>query len=127
MAALREIFRPEFLNRIDDIVLFSPLGKDQIEHIIDLQMQHLVKRLGERQITLQLTAAAKALLFARRLRSGVRRAADEARHPAADSGSAGAEDSRRRSESGRYVKVDADAKSGEMKFYARRPRRQAPR
>ena len=49
MAALREIFRPEFLNRIDDIVLFRPLGKDQIEHIIDLQMQHLVKRLGRTQ------------------------------------------------------------------------------
>jgi ATP-dependent Clp protease ATP-binding subunit ClpB len=63
MAALRAIFRPEFLNRIDDIVLFKPLGKDQIEHIIDLQMQHLVKRLGERKITLQLSAAAKALLF----------------------------------------------------------------
>src|SRR3984885_4152133 len=38
MAALRETFRPEFLNRIDDIVMFSPLGKDQIERIIDLQM-----------------------------------------------------------------------------------------
>jgi ATP-dependent Clp protease ATP-binding subunit ClpB len=63
MAALREVFRPEFLNRVDDIVLFSPLGKDQIEHIIDLQLQHLVKRLGERQITLHLTPAAKALLF----------------------------------------------------------------
>jgi len=63
MAALREIFRPEFLNRVDDIVLFSPLGKDQIEHIIDLQLQHLVKRLGERQITLRLSSAAKALLF----------------------------------------------------------------
>ena len=46
MAALREIFRPEFLNRIDDIVMFQPLGKDQIEHIIDLQMQQLVKRLA---------------------------------------------------------------------------------
>jgi ATP-dependent Clp protease ATP-binding subunit ClpB len=63
MAALRAIFRPEFLNRIDDIVLFRPLGKDQIEHIIDLQMQHLLKRLGERKITLHLSAAAKALLF----------------------------------------------------------------
>ncbi|MGA7919025.1 MAG: ATP-dependent chaperone ClpB [Candidatus Acidiferrales bacterium] len=63
MAALREVFRPEFLNRVDDIVLFSPLGKDQIEHIIDLQLHHLVKRLGERQITLHLTPAAKALLF----------------------------------------------------------------
>jgi ATP-dependent Clp protease ATP-binding subunit ClpB len=63
MAALRELFRPEFLNRIDDIVLFRPLGKDQIEHIIDLQMQHLLKRLGERKITLHLSPAAKALLF----------------------------------------------------------------
>ncbi|MFZ3329244.1 MAG: ATP-dependent chaperone ClpB [Candidatus Acidiferrales bacterium] len=63
MAALREIFRPEFLNRIDDIVLFRPLGKEQIEHIIDLQMQHLLKRLGEKQVTLHLTSAAKALLF----------------------------------------------------------------
>ena len=63
MAALRAIFRPEFLNRIDDIVLFRPLGKDQIEHIIDLQMQHLLKRLGERKITLHLSSAAKALLF----------------------------------------------------------------
>ena len=63
MAALRELFRPEFLNRIDDIVMFSPLGKDQIERIIDLQMQHVVKLLAERQITLQLTPAAKTLLF----------------------------------------------------------------
>jgi ATP-dependent Clp protease ATP-binding subunit ClpB len=39
------------------------LGKDQIEHIIDLQMQHLLKRLSERKITLHLSAAAKALLF----------------------------------------------------------------
>ena len=63
MAALRELFRPEFLNRIDDIVMFSPLGEDQIERIIDLQMQRVVKQLAERQMTLQLTPAAKALLF----------------------------------------------------------------
>ena len=63
MAALRELFRPEFLNRIDDIVMFQPLGKDQIEHIIDLQMQHVVKLLAERKITLKLTPAAKTLLF----------------------------------------------------------------
>jgi ATP-dependent Clp protease ATP-binding subunit ClpB len=63
MTALRQLFRPEFLNRIDDIVLFQPLGKDQIEHIIDLQMQHLLKRLGERKIHLHLSPAAKTLLF----------------------------------------------------------------
>ncbi len=101
MAALRELFRPEFLNRIDDIVLFKPLGKDQIEHIIDLQMQHLVKRLGERKITLQLTAAAKALLFREGYDPALRRAADEACDSAADSGSAGAEDAGWRSQAGR--------------------------
>ncbi len=63
MAALRELFRPEFLNRIDDIVMFHPLGKDQIEHIIELQMRNVVKLLSERKITLKLKPAAKTLLF----------------------------------------------------------------
>src|ERR1700726_525332 len=63
MAALREVFRPEFLNRIDDIVMFRPLGKDQIEHIVELQMRHVMKLLGARQVTLKLTAGAKKLLF----------------------------------------------------------------
>jgi len=63
LGALREIFRPEFLNRIDDIVLFRPLGKDQIERIIELQMQHVVKLLAERKLTVDLTPAAKTLLF----------------------------------------------------------------
>jgi ATP-dependent Clp protease ATP-binding subunit ClpB len=63
MAALREVFRPEFLNRVDDIVLFRPLGKDQIERIVELQMRQVVKLLAARQVTLKLTAAAKKLLF----------------------------------------------------------------
>jgi len=63
MAALRELFRPEFLNRIDDIVMFQPLGKDQIEHIIELQMRNVVKLLSERKITLKLKPPAKTLLF----------------------------------------------------------------
>jgi ATP-dependent Clp protease ATP-binding subunit ClpB len=63
MAALRELFRPEFLNRIDDIVMFLPLGKDQIEHIIEMQMRNVVKLLSERKITLKLKPAAKTLLF----------------------------------------------------------------
>ena len=63
LAALRELFRPEFLNRIDDIVLFRPLGKDQIERIIELQMRNVVKQLAERQLTIELTPAAKTLLF----------------------------------------------------------------
>jgi ATP-dependent Clp protease ATP-binding subunit ClpB len=63
LGALRELFRPEFLNRIDDIVLFRPLGKDQIERIIELQMQHVVKLLAERKLMIELTPAAKTLLF----------------------------------------------------------------
>jgi ATP-dependent Clp protease ATP-binding subunit ClpB len=63
MTALREVFRPEFLNRVDDIVLFRPLGKDQIERIVELQMRQVVKLLAARQVTLKLTAAAKKLLF----------------------------------------------------------------
>ena len=63
MGALQELFRPEFLNRIDDIVMFKPLGKQQIERIIELQMRHLTEMLAARQITLKLTPAAKTLLF----------------------------------------------------------------
>jgi ATP-dependent Clp protease ATP-binding subunit ClpB len=63
MAALRELFRPEFLNRIDDIVMFSPLGKPQIERIIDLQLADVKKRLAERKISIELTPAAKSLLM----------------------------------------------------------------
>src|SRR5208283_2308224 len=55
MGALRELFRPEFLNRIDDIVMFSPLGRDQIERIVELQLRNVVKLLAERKITLTLT------------------------------------------------------------------------
>jgi ATP-dependent Clp protease ATP-binding subunit ClpB len=63
MAALQQIFRPEFINRVDDIVIFKPLGQEQIERIIELQLQSLVGILAGRQITLTLTAAAKKLLF----------------------------------------------------------------
>jgi ATP-dependent Clp protease ATP-binding subunit ClpB len=63
MGALRELFRPEFLNRIDDIVMFSPLGKEQIERIIDLQLTSFLKRLAEKQVTLKLTPTSKTLLF----------------------------------------------------------------
>jgi ATP-dependent Clp protease ATP-binding subunit ClpB len=63
MAALKDLFRPEFLNRIDDIVMFSPLGEKQIEHIVELQMQQVTKLLAAKKITLTLTPAAKTLLF----------------------------------------------------------------
>ncbi|HMI55371.1 MAG TPA: ATP-dependent chaperone ClpB [Gemmatimonadaceae bacterium] len=60
--ALRQHFRPEFLNRVDDIIIFRALGKEEIEHIIDLQLGRLEKLLGDRKLTLQLTPAAREVL-----------------------------------------------------------------
>jgi ATP-dependent Clp protease ATP-binding subunit ClpB len=61
--ALRQAFRPEFLNRIDEIVIFNPLGKEQLERIVTLLLKNVEKLLAERQITLELTPAAKELLL----------------------------------------------------------------
>jgi len=62
-ATLLEYFRPEFLNRVDEIVIFNALGKEQIEKIIDLQLEHLQKLLAERKIQIALTDKARELLF----------------------------------------------------------------
>jgi ATP-dependent Clp protease ATP-binding subunit ClpB len=63
MDALRAAFRPEFINRIDEIVIFNPLGKEQLERIVVLLLKNVEKLLAERQITLELTPAAIALLL----------------------------------------------------------------
>jgi ATP-dependent Clp protease ATP-binding subunit ClpB len=60
--ALRQHFRPEFLNRVDDIIIFRPLGKAEIEHIIDLQLTRLEKLLADRKLTLELTPEAREVL-----------------------------------------------------------------
>src|SRR6478609_6330485 len=60
--ALRQHFRPEFLNRVDDIIIFRALGKPEIEHIIDLQLHRLEQLLGERRLTLELTPEAREIL-----------------------------------------------------------------
>jgi ATP-dependent Clp protease ATP-binding subunit ClpB len=60
--ALRQHFRPEFLNRVDDIIIFRPLGKAEIEHIIDLQLKKLERLLSERKLTLELTPEAREVL-----------------------------------------------------------------
>jgi ATP-dependent Clp protease ATP-binding subunit ClpB len=59
---LKDHFRPEFLNRIDEIILFHSLNKEQISKIVDVQIEHLRKRLGDRNIHLTLTDAARKLL-----------------------------------------------------------------
>ncbi len=60
----RDYFKPEFVNRIDDIVRFRPLTEDDLGHIVDIQLQGLIQRLAQRRITLQLTDAAKLKLAA---------------------------------------------------------------
>ncbi|KUO06374.1 ATP-dependent chaperone ClpB [Streptomyces sp. DSM 15324] len=62
MGELRGHFRPEFLNRVDDIVLFKPLGERQIERIVELQFDELRRRLAERRITVELTDAAREVI-----------------------------------------------------------------
>src|SRR5712672_3569229 len=62
MDALRAAFRPEFINRIDEIVIFNPLGKEQLERIVELLLRGVEQLLAERKITLDLTPAAKELL-----------------------------------------------------------------
>ena len=60
---LRRAFRPEFLNRLDEIVFYKPLTRENITRIIDLQIQRLNTRLAQQQITLSLTEEAKALIL----------------------------------------------------------------
>lgn len=61
--SLRTHFKPEFLNRIDDIIIFKSLGKEEISRIIDIQLESLRKHLAERKISLELTPAAREELF----------------------------------------------------------------
>jgi ATP-dependent Clp protease ATP-binding subunit ClpB len=63
MEALRAAFRPEFINRIDEIVIFNPLGKEQLERIVGLLLKSVEALLAERKITLELTPAAKDILL----------------------------------------------------------------
>jgi ATP-dependent Clp protease ATP-binding subunit ClpB len=61
--ALRGHFRPEFLNRVDDIIIFRPLGKEQLVKIVDLRLEDLRRLLADRKISIELTDPAKELLF----------------------------------------------------------------
>ncbi len=61
--ALKQTFRPEFLNRVDDIVVFHPLDDAQLTHIVDLRLKDLEKLLADRRITLELTDAARKAIF----------------------------------------------------------------
>jgi ATP-dependent Clp protease ATP-binding subunit ClpB len=61
--ALKQHFRPEFLNRVDETIVFHPLGRDQLRAIIDIQLRYLAKRLKDRQMDLEVSDAARDLLM----------------------------------------------------------------
>jgi len=63
MGALHGHFKPEFLNRVDDVIIFHPLGKEQLVKIVDLRLEDLRRLLADRKISLELTDSAKELLF----------------------------------------------------------------
>ena len=96
MNAVRSHFRPEFLNRLDEIILFHRLTRADMDRIVEIQIERLVKLLAERKIAIKLDAKAKAWLARDRLRPGLRRPPIAARDSARSAGSAGPDDSRRR-------------------------------
>jgi ATP-dependent Clp protease ATP-binding subunit ClpB len=62
MTELRQHFRPEFLNRLDEIVVFHQLGRNELRKIVDIQLTRFAKRLQERHLKLEVTDDAKDLL-----------------------------------------------------------------
>jgi ATP-dependent Clp protease ATP-binding subunit ClpB len=123
MEALRASFRPEFINRIDEIVIFNPLGKDQLGKIVGLLLKGVEKLLAERQITLEITPAANEVLLregydpaygARPLRRTLQRMIQD---PLAMQILEG------KVLPGDHIVVDRDGKSDAMKF-ERRPAKQ---
>jgi ATP-dependent Clp protease ATP-binding subunit ClpB len=114
--ALLEHFRPEFLNRVDEIVIFNPLGKEHIKKIIDLQLGYLKNLLAERKIQIELTPKAHELLFregydpqfgARPLKRAIQRLIQDPLAMKLLDGEV---------LPGETVKVDADLKKGVMVF-----------
>jgi ATP-dependent Clp protease ATP-binding subunit ClpB len=62
MAVLRESFKPEFLNRVDETIIFNSLGREQIKSIVEIQLRRLHRNLAERKLALEVTDEAKALI-----------------------------------------------------------------
>ena len=115
METLQTRFLPEFLNRVDEIMIFHPLGPDQIRKIVDLQVARLRKQLEEKGIQLDVTNAALSAIADGGLRPDLRRPAAEAGDPAADPKPAGGGDcSSASSAEGSRVKIDY--RDGEFTF-----------
>ena len=116
MNALHGHFKPEFLNRVDDIIIFRPLGKEQLVKIIELRLEDVRRLLAERKISLELTDAAKDLLFtegfdpnfgARPLKRAIQKLVQDPLALKILDGEV---------LHGDHVVVDADKKAGKMKF-----------
>jgi ATP-dependent Clp protease ATP-binding subunit ClpB len=114
--ALHAQFRPEFLNRVDDIIIFRPLGKEQLVHIIELRLEDVRRLLADRKISLELTDAAKDLLFtegydpnfgARPLKRAIQKLVQDPLALKILDGEV---------LHGDHIIVDADKKAGKMKF-----------
>jgi len=115
-STLLQHFRPEFINRIDEIVIFNALGKEQITKIIELQLANLKKLLAEKKISFELTGKARELLFregydpqfgARPLKRAIQRLIQDPLALKLLDGDV---------LPGESVTVDADLKEGEMNF-----------
>jgi ATP-dependent Clp protease ATP-binding subunit ClpB len=63
MQTVQSHFRPEFLNRVDDLIVFHPLRREELKQIVDLQLEHLRRLLADRKVSLELTDAAKELVL----------------------------------------------------------------
>ena len=125
MEALRASFRPEFINRIDEIVIFNPLGKEQLAKIVGLLLKSVEKLLEERQITLELTPAANDLLLregydpaygARPLRRTIQRLIQDPLAMQILQGTV---------LPGDHVRVDRDGQKDAMKFERAKPKQPA--
>jgi len=62
MAAVRSAFKPEFINRLDDVIIFDGLNPEELVEIVDIQLQQLAKRLAQRRLTLEVSLPAKKWL-----------------------------------------------------------------
>ena len=112
--AMRDTFRPEFLNRIDEIVEFHALAREQLGEIVELQLARLRERLGERGDRPRAHRRGEGAGRRGGLGSGLRRPAAQARAPAAGREPARAAAARGRVRGGRHRRVDAD--DGELVF-----------
>jgi len=114
--ALHGHFKPEFLNRVDDVIIFKPLGKEQLVQIIELRLEDVRRLLADRKISLELTDAAKELMFsagfdpnfgARPLKRAIQKLVQDPLAMKILDGEV---------LHGDHVVVDADKRAGKMKF-----------